>query len=347
MDDWTPASTEAIITKWASPSQKSYSFFVRDSGLLLFSTSGDGTADRNATSSVAPTVSDGNPLWVRATRASSSGDTIFYTAPDSATVPTSWTQLGTTIGAAAGAIFSSTANLVVGSQGAGTSTNLAGTFYRAIVKDGIGGTTVFDADFSTQTADALAFTESSANAATVTINSTRYSYGLPNSPYTGVSTTAPTPNVDYLFPFRVSKPIVFDMSIFEVTTGPASNSTVHIGLYPADEDMQPSGSVITNFGPITVPASTTGVFLQQVTPVTLEPGTYIIGINFSVQFTFRTVRSPNEFIAQAMGTAPIRRLLSKSRTNAAFPTSDVPWTSGSVSSIGWDQFVFLRWKAAS
>jgi hypothetical protein len=282
----------------------------------------------------------------------------YYTSDDGV----SWTQLGTTITTAGTtSIFNSTSPLEIGSVSSGSVQLLNGTVYRTIIQsafDTADNTTsvVFDADFDAQAPKTRSFQESSSNAATVTINgtnptvtinTTRYSYGVPNSPYGAVSTFTATAGLDYIFPFRVSKRTSVDMAIFEVTTGPASNSTVHIGLYPADENMQPSGSVITNFGPITVPASTTGVFLQQVTPVTLEPGTYIIGINVSVQFTFRTVRSPNEFIAQAMSSSPIRRLLTKSRTNAAFPTTDVPWTTSTQSTVGWDQLVFLRYKAAT
>jgi hypothetical protein len=323
---------------------------VGTNGLLRLNWSDNGTNVYSSTSSVVTGITDGASKWIRVTLDVDDGAgnsaTNFYTADDSATYPTSWTQLGATITRAGTTnIFDSTNALTVGPP-SGTSGS-SGTFYRAIVKDGIGGTTVFDADFSTQTADALAFTESSANAATVTINTTRYSYGVPNSPYAAVSTFAATSGLDYIVPFRVSKRTVVDMAMFEVTTGPASNSTVHIGLYPADENMQPSGSVITNFGPITVPASTTGVFLQQVTPVTLEAGTYIIAINVSVNFTFRTVRSPNEFLAQAMGANPIRRFLTKIRANATFPTTYDPWAASTQASVGWDLLVFLRYKAAT
>jgi hypothetical protein len=49
---------------------------------------------------------------------------------------------------------------------------LTGRIYRAIIKDGIDGTTVFDADFTQVASGATSFSESSSNAATVTINQT-------------------------------------------------------------------------------------------------------------------------------------------------------------------------------
>ena len=350
LDDWTPSADMAVVSKLGG-SLYAYELRINPSSRPSFRWSPDGVAVNTATATANPSVTDGQPTWLKVTRNATTGDVIFYTSPDSST----WTQLGATVSGAAGSIYSSSNPLYIGTR-AGTLDLLNGTVYRAIVKDGIAGTTVFDADFDAQAPGTISFVESSSNAATVTvnvtqptvtINTTRYTFGIPNAQFASVSLFAATAGLDYLFPFRVSKRTVVDMAMFEVTTGPASNSTVHIGLYPADENMQPNGSVITNFGPITVPASTTGVFSQQVTPVTLEAGTYIIGINLSVKCTFRTGRSPNEFLAQAMGATPIRRLLTKIRANAAFPTNDVPWAASTQSSVGWDQMVFLRYKAAT
>ena len=184
MDDWTPASTQTLISKRLSPSNLSYGLFVRTDGKLLLETSGNGSTARNGISSVAPTVSDGQALWVRATRASSSGSTVFYTAPDSPTYPTSWTQLGTTISTTAGAIFAGTARLVVGSQSAGTSTNAAGTVYRAIVKDGIDETAVADFD-ATKFATSASTTCVAETGETWTLNKSGSGTVLVAGPYYG------------------------------------------------------------------------------------------------------------------------------------------------------------------
>ena len=192
MTDWTPASggVQTLIGKRLSPSNLSYNFSVRDganAGKLLLQTTANGSTDRNATSSVAPTVSDGEALWVRATRASSSGSTVFYTAPDSPTYPTVWTQLGTTISTTAGAIFAGTANLVVGSQSAGTSTMLNGTVYRAIVKNGIDGTTVADFD-ATKFQTAASTTCVAETGETWTLNTSGTGTVLVAGPYYGTLT---------------------------------------------------------------------------------------------------------------------------------------------------------------
>jgi hypothetical protein len=76
------------------------------------------------------------------------------------------------VGAAPTSIFSSTANVEVGRAATtgGLFYLLAGAASRAQIYDGIGGTLVFDADFSAELPGTASFTESSANAATVTIN---------------------------------------------------------------------------------------------------------------------------------------------------------------------------------
>jgi hypothetical protein len=92
---------------------------------------------------------------------------IFYTSPDGS----SWTQLGTTQSTAAGNIFSGTAQVEVGSNNTGSEL-LAGRVLRAQIYNGIDGTLAFDANFATASKLATSFTESSSNAATVTINTT-------------------------------------------------------------------------------------------------------------------------------------------------------------------------------
>lgn len=106
---------------------------------------------------------------------------ISYRANDSATVPTVWTTEATVNGAGTTSIGNSPSPLTVGANSSlalGTSP-FEGTIYRAIIKDGIGGTTVFDANFAAQPANIYSFTESSSNAATVTINSTHNLVTLP------------------------------------------------------------------------------------------------------------------------------------------------------------------------
>lgn len=150
MDDWTPGAFQTFIGKWNETTQKSFIFDVSTTGTLRLVTSVDGSATTvNASSTVAPTIADGQPLWVRVTldvdNGASGRDITFYTSTNG----TTWTQLGTTVTqAGTTSIFNSTAPVTIGSYNT-TSNTITGNFYRAQVLNGIGGTTVLDVNIAT------------------------------------------------------------------------------------------------------------------------------------------------------------------------------------------------------
>lgn len=169
MDDWTPAAIQTLVAKYASGvGTLSYLLDVNTSGTLRFLASSNGSsATVNASSTVATGVTDGSAKWVRVTYATASGNVIFYTSDNGST----WSQLGTTVAATAGAIYNSTAALYVGSRSDNATNPAAGKFYRVMVLNGIAGTTALDIDCSVLTSgSATSFTEQSSNAASVTIN---------------------------------------------------------------------------------------------------------------------------------------------------------------------------------
>ena len=177
LDDWTPANQMYLVGKWAaSGTSNSYALRIGGSASgfvpeLLWSTNGSDAIVKGAT--VAPTITDGSIKWIRATldvdNGASGNSVQFFTSDDG----TTWTQLGTTVTTAGvTSIFSGTGLAEVGSIGAGAVGIARGKFFRAQVLNGIGGTVAFDANFETGITTNLptTFTESSANAATVTIN---------------------------------------------------------------------------------------------------------------------------------------------------------------------------------
>jgi hypothetical protein len=171
LSDWTPANIHYICGKGDGIAYDYVLFVKATTGLLQFRWY-DGAA-RTADSTVAPTVSDGASLWVKATLDVNNGaggcDVKFYTSSDGS----SWTQLGSTVTQAFTTSISDRATSIgFGCIGAGQGgSQFVGTVKRVIVKNGIGGTTVLDADFESATPNVSQFTESSSNAATVTINS--------------------------------------------------------------------------------------------------------------------------------------------------------------------------------
>lgn len=172
MDDWTPASNSSVFTKWdGAVGQSSWNLAVLTSGLLRFQWTTDGSTTISVSSSVAPTVNDRASLWIRVTLDVDNGAggyvVTFYTSSDG----TSWSQLGTaTTGGSTTSIFDGTIQLAIGATGTGGSLT-AGRIYRAQIYNGIAGTLVFDANFALASKLTTSFTESSSNAATVTINS--------------------------------------------------------------------------------------------------------------------------------------------------------------------------------
>jgi hypothetical protein len=351
LNSYTPSATNTLISKYDSGGNFSYRFvcgfsFVPGDLTMAWSTNGSNEFLERSSVSLSSVFSNGQAGWVRVTLDVDNGgqyQIIFYTAPDSVSEPSSWTQLGVirngTIGPTS--IYASTAALFIGSRAVTAVAN--GVIYRAQVRDGIGGTVVFDADFSTQTADALAFTESSTNAATVRIDTTRYTYGIPGAGFTTVSTQAIAANTDYFEPFQLNAPAVVDLLAWEVTTAPSSTATVHGAIYRATGDLQPTGAPVATFGGVSVATSTTGVYTTQITPVTLTPGRYVVAFNSSVAFTARSARQQDALI-HTLGANPVLLTTTAARTNAAFPSTSAGWNTRAASSVGRNTFAVIRWR---
>lgn len=208
LDDWTPAAVQVLIAK--EDANYGYRLHVTTGGLLTFTWSDNNSTNRAISSTAATGISDGSLAWVRVTRASGTGTTKFYTSTTSTNDPTAvtWTQLGTDVASFAGAMFNNiTSALYVGLLN-GNSLFMIGKMYRSAIYTTIDGSTpVFDADFTTKTVGANSFTESSANAATVTINGTLAQAGdgrvslVSSTPGTAATLTKPgvaIVEVDYL-----------------------------------------------------------------------------------------------------------------------------------------------------
>jgi len=172
LDDYTPGGIVALVSKWGAGGQRSYALQLDTTGKVIFvyTVTGIYDAAKDVLSSAACGVTDATATWLRATYASATGKVNFYKS----TAGTTWTAIGTEQTITSGAIFDSTAAVYVGAlqPDSGTERNAAGKHYRAQIYDGIAGTLVFDANFQSVAEGSTTFTESSSNAATVTINST-------------------------------------------------------------------------------------------------------------------------------------------------------------------------------
>jgi hypothetical protein len=178
-DSWTPTAEQYLVGKYfTTTSQRSFALSMTTTGRLALRNSVDGINGIYRESAVSG-LSAGIAYWIKVTLDVDTGSNTnlatFSYAADQTTEPSSWTTLSSTTttvpATTTTSIYSGSAALEVGSIVSGAN-SLAGKVYRCIVRNGIDGTTVFDADFTTGITSGAqtTFTESSANAATVTIN---------------------------------------------------------------------------------------------------------------------------------------------------------------------------------
>lgn len=172
----------ARITNWSSqlaflgkyggtPAANSYLFAYESSNnrlYLYYSVDGVNTTLANS-ASISGTLISGRTYWLKVTRTAANVTSFFY-AIDSETEPTSWQTIATSNQGSAGSLIASSTPIGIGAFGnTGTGYPIAGHIYRAIIRNGIGGTAVFDADFTKQIQFSTTFVEDSSTASTVTV----------------------------------------------------------------------------------------------------------------------------------------------------------------------------------
>lgn len=177
LDDVSLAGGKRIAGKYGAAGQRSWRWYI-SGGQPVFETSNDGTATAvaaNCTTTLSGAgLSSGTIYWLRVARDKAAGTVKFYYAADSTSVPSggSWTQLGSTISSmSTTAIFDSTALTTVGGETSGVNSN-PGKYYRFQVCSNLaddGSAIQADIDFTAKSFGADTFTESSSNAATVTM----------------------------------------------------------------------------------------------------------------------------------------------------------------------------------
>jgi hypothetical protein len=185
-NDWQEFSY--LIAKFGSVGNRSYAMRVETSGLISILWSVDGSGFLSMSSTVAPTVSDGQRLAVRVTLDVNNGaagrTATFYTA---ATLAGPWAQLGSPVTVAGTtSIFSSGQILEVGSNTSGTGGLWAGSVHAVEVRSGINGTAVANPDFAAQDNGDTSFVDSAGR--TWTVNG--------NAEIVGVETDSITPSLD-------------------------------------------------------------------------------------------------------------------------------------------------------
>jgi hypothetical protein len=181
LDDWTPSSNEALVSKWTGAgSQATFIFDVNSDGTLRFAVSSNGATGGattgTASSDTATGFQNGSIHWARADYDASEAEVTFYISDDSPWTPYSeitWTQFGDPVAVTNSitSMFNSTAVIEVGSTQTGTGLVQSGTANRMAIFTTIGSTAAVPVvDF-----DARAFTPGVSTAvcpdgATYTVN---------------------------------------------------------------------------------------------------------------------------------------------------------------------------------
>jgi len=177
-DTWSAVDDMPLVSKWAAPSNLSWSLDLRPTNVIRFSwTTGGTDATVQLRESASIGVTSGRQA-LRVTLDVNNGaaghDVRFYTAD---TIDGSWTQLGSTsTTAGTTSIFSGTSPVEVGAANDGQTTYATdivyvGKIYAAQVYQGIAGTLRADADFRSLDPDQAStereFTDSEANVWTI------------------------------------------------------------------------------------------------------------------------------------------------------------------------------------
>ena len=164
INDWTPSTARFLSVKANAYFAPSW-YIANATGMLVYQCRISGL-DKNIGSGVAPPLSDGEWAWLRITHVFATGKVNFYYAADSEAVPSSWTQVGSEQTTDTGAPTDAVSTFGIGGNSGLNVTD--GIIKRFLYyKDGA---VSVDADFTAQELGATSFTESSSNAATVTIN---------------------------------------------------------------------------------------------------------------------------------------------------------------------------------
>lgn len=137
-----PAANQFFASKLGTGGY-SWNFGLLTDGTLRFlysPSAGNNPSVSSTVTAASAGVPTGQPVWLRVAADPPNGTVNFYQSSDGST----WTPIGAQVATTAGNIFNSSTALVLGAGSDIAAVPMTGRIYRAIVKDGIDGTTVAD-----------------------------------------------------------------------------------------------------------------------------------------------------------------------------------------------------------
>ena len=169
--------------------------------------------------------------------------------------------------------------------------------------------------------------------------------GVPGQGFVTASTGTITAGRDYYFPFVVRRALTITFAELQVTTGPASDATIYVGVYAATTAGQPTGSPLLNTT-ISCTSGATGIKSVSGLSAALPAGNYVSVMNTSVSFIARVYGSAvGTGFSASLGTGPGNGYTWGSRSAAPFTSSPTAWDNTSFNggmSMGVNG-LFFKW----
>jgi hypothetical protein len=141
--------------------------------------------------------------------------------------------------------------------------------------------------------------------------------------------------------FVVDADLVVSALAVEVTlTG--SETSMKVGIIAADADMQPVGSVLAE---ATLAVTSSGVKKTAITPVTLEPGRYLVMHQGATagSVTLRGHRAPSVGVSPTMGTTGLIERYRYTHISGQ-ALGNQPWTATVLSNFGQSYCVLMEYE---
>lgn len=138
--DYSNGGEQRIVSKRDAAPRGNYEIHLTATGAVTFSCN-DGAKEGTSTANLP--YGNGVASWLKVTKNTTTGVIRVQHAVDQTSEPAVWTQLGSDVGSAPGALVGTADSLWLGGLGTAFSP-YGGRILRAIVRSGIGGTTVAD-----------------------------------------------------------------------------------------------------------------------------------------------------------------------------------------------------------
>lgn len=169
------------------------------------------------------------------------------------------------------------------------------------------------------------------------------SYGVPGTSFTAIATIALTANRKYYFPFVCAYDVTITDWILNVTTGPASNANVRHGIYSADGDLQPTGTVLYDSGGTAISSGATGTQSASSLSIALATGRYAQCIEVDVDMTLRTAVAPTPAVGTTFGSSGLYSAFYVSETYGTLPSTATKWSTLNSDTTGLKFPVVYKW----